>query len=287
VLVAANREPFWSLFVAGLREVGYEVGENLDVDVRSANGNLSLLPQLAAELVQSKPEVIVGVTTPTLEALRRLTADIPIVMAPAGDPVGAGFVASLARPGGNMTGVSSATAEFAGKCVELLREIMPSADRLAVLGNGPDPFSRTFIEHTRAAARQAGVEIETVVLGGAGEVAPALADLARRRIRAVVVQPTLPRAEIARLGVLHEIATACPSSGFAAVNGLLAYSGDFEETYRQAAAFVDRILKGRKAADLPVEMPVRYRLEVNLKTARAIGIEVPPSVLGRADEVIE
>jgi len=127
VLVAANREPFWSMFVSGLRQVGYVVGENLDVDLRSASGNLALLPQLAAELVQSRPELIVGVTTPTVEALKHLTADIPIVMAPAGDPVGAGFVKSLARPGGNITGVSSATAEFAGKCVELLREIIQDA----------------------------------------------------------------------------------------------------------------------------------------------------------------
>jgi putative tryptophan/tyrosine transport system substrate-binding protein len=287
VLVAANREPFWSMFVSGLRQVGYVVGENLDVDLRSPSGNLALLPQLAAELVQSKPELIVGVTTPTIEALKHLTADIPIVMAPAGDPVGAGFVKSLARPGGNITGVSSATAEFAGKCVELLREIIPSADRVAVLGNGPDPFSTTFVEHTRAAARQAGLDIETVVLQGPGEITPTLADFARRTVRAIVVQPTLPRAQLARVAVDHGIASACPSAGFAAVGGFLAYSGDFEETYRQAAVLVDKILKGRKAADLPVELPVRYRLEVNLKTARSIGIEVPSSVLGRADEVIE
>jgi putative ABC transport system substrate-binding protein len=275
------------MFVSGLREVGYVIGGNLDVDLRLASGNLTLLPQLATELLERKPHLVVGVTTPTVEALKRLTADIPIVMAPAGDPVGAGFVASLARPGGNITGVSSATAEFAGKCVELLREIMLPADRIAVLGNRPDPFSTTFVEHTRVAARQAGADIDTVLLERPGDIAPTLADLVRRQVRAVIVQPTLPRAEVARLALHHRIATASPSAGFAAVDGLLAYSGDFGETYRQAAVFVDKILKGRKPADLPVELPVRYRLEVNLKTARAVRVEVPPSVLGRADEVIE
>jgi putative tryptophan/tyrosine transport system substrate-binding protein len=287
VLVGGNGEAFWSAFASGMRDAGYVVGKSIDVEMRSAEGNLALLPRLAAELVGAKPDLIVGATTPTIHALKRLTGDIPIVMAPAGDPVGAGFVASLTRPGGNITGVFSATAEFAGKCLELLREITPATTHVAVLGNGPDPFSTTFVEHTRAAGREAGIEIETVVVGGGGEVAGSIADLARRGVRAVVVQPTLPRVEVARLVVEHGIAAACPVAGFAADGGLVAYSGDFDETYRQAAVFVDKILKGRKPADLPVELPVRYRLAVNLKTARSLRIEVPPSVLGRADEVIE
>ena len=287
VLLVGNREPFSTLFWEGLRELGYIQGKNIQVEFRSAEGKLNILPELAAEFVRLKVDVIVASETPSVQAAKRATGEIPIVMAPSGDPVGTGLIASLARPGGNVTGLSAATAELAGKSLELIREMMPTASRVAALADPTNAFTRPFLEQIDLAARTIGIEIEVVMLRGTEEFDAVFAGMAAKRIDAVIVQPTLPRAPIIALVQKYRLPSVSGNRAFADAGGLMSYSGSLADRYRNAAPYVDRILKGARPADLPVQQPTKFELVINLKAAKAMALAIPPALLARADEVIE
>jgi putative ABC transport system substrate-binding protein len=287
VLLVAGREPFASQFEAGLRDLGHIVGRNIQIEFRSAGGNLNALPELAAELVRLNVVIIVASETPAVHAAKRATTTIPIVMAPAGDPLATGLVTSLARPEGNVTGLSAATAELAGKSIEIIREVLPSVRRVAALADPTNPFSKPFLEQIHLGARTVGVEIHVAMVRNAGEFDAAFAEMKRQRVEAVIVQPTLPRKPAIDLVLEHRLPSVSGNRAFPDGGGLMSYAGSLADRYRNAAAYVDRLLKGAKPADLPVRQPVKFELVINLKTAKAIGIVVPPTLIARADEVIE
>ena len=278
--------PFVEGVQASLRELGYIDGQTVVFELRSAAGNAGRLEPLAAELVALKVDVIVAFQTPAASASKRATADVPIIMN-AGDPVGTGLIASLARPGGNVTGVSGAGAELGAKHIELLREILPAARHVAVLANAPDPFSRPFVERLQEAAKALNFELKPFMLKGPGEIEAAFTDMAKSGTEGVIVQPSLPHETVAALAIKHRLPSFSPNPAFPGAGGLMAYSADYEAMYRDCAMFVDKVLKGRKPADLPVQLPSKFWLNINLKTAKAIGVTVPGTMLTRADQVIE
>jgi putative ABC transport system substrate-binding protein len=282
-----NPEPFRTMFRAGLSDLGYVEGRNLHVEFRSAEGNRDRLSDLAAELVGLKVDALVAYPTPAVVASKQATREIPIVMLAAGDPVGTGLVASLARPGGNITGTSSTTAESGSKTLELLRDILPSLRRVAVLANATDPFTKSFLEQLRLGGQALHLEISVVMIKTADELDPAVAAMKKNAMDAVVVQPSLPRSRAADLALKYRVPAIAPTRAFAVLGGLVGYSGSPAEMARRTVAIVDKILKGSKPADLPVEQPTTFELAINLKTAKALGIAVPPALLSRADEVIE
>jgi len=287
ILIPANPEPFWNEFQQGLREHDYIEGQTIQFEFRSAEGKPNLLRGLADELVRLKVDIIVASQTPAVTAARQATTEIPIVMAPAGDPVGTGLISSLARPGGNITGLSSTTAELGAKTLELIRDVLPSTRRVAVLANAVDPFSRPFSELIEDGGRTLGIAIQTIKVRRVEEFDAAFAAMDKERADAVIVQPSLPRKPALDLALKHRLPAIGATPLLRREGGLMSYSGAQTDTYRRAAFYIDRILKGAKPADLPVEQPTRYELIVNLKTAKALGLTVPPTLLARADEVIE
>ncbi|HET9718168.1 MAG TPA: ABC transporter substrate-binding protein [Pseudolabrys sp.] len=287
VLLVGNREPFSRLFLDGLRDLGYFEGKNIQIEYRSAAGNLNLLPTLAAELVGLRVDIIIASETPAVQAAKRATSEIPIVMAPSGDPVGTGLIVSLSRPGGNVTGLSAATAELAGKSLQLIREILPATSRIAALADPENAFTRSFLGQINAAAKGTDLEVETVMLRALEDHEPVFARLAVAGVNALVVQPTLPRAPIIALAQRYRLAAVSGNRAFADAGGLMSYAGSLADRYRNAAPYVDKILKGAKPADLPVQQPTKFELVINLRTAKALGISVPFAMLSRADEVIE
>ena len=287
ILIPANPEPFWNEFQQGLREHDYIEGRTIQFEFRSAEGKPNLLRGLADELVRLKVDIIVASQTPAVTAARQATTEIPIVMAPAGDPVGTGLISSLTRPGGNITGLSSTTAELGVKILELIRDVLPSTRRVAVLANAVDPFSRPFSELIEDGGRTLGIAIQTIKVRRVEELDAAFAAMDKERADAVIVQPSLPRKPALDLALKHRLPAIGPASLLPREGGLMSYSGAQNDTYRRAAFYIDRILKGAKPADLPVEQPTRYELIVNLKIAKALGITIPTTVLARADEVIE
>ena len=287
ILLVGNREPFSSVFREGLREFGYIEQQNLLLEVRSSEGRPNLLSDLASELVQLGVDVIVASETPAVQAAKRATSAIPIVMAPSGDPVGTGLIGSLARPGGNVTGLSAATAELAGKSLELVREILPAAHRVAALADPANPFTKPFVEQIRMAGRTLGFDISPVMVRGVEDYGPAFSAMVSERVDAVIIQPTLPRKEAVDLTLKYRLPSVSGNRAFADAGGLMSYSASVADRYRNAAIYVDKILRGAKPADLPVQQPTRFELVINLKTAKALGLTVPPTLLARADEVIE
>jgi ABC-type uncharacterized transport system substrate-binding protein len=287
VLLVGNREPFSRIFWEGLRELGYIDGQNIQVEYRSAEGKLNLLPELAEELVRLNVDIIVASETPAVHAAKRATSTIPIVMAPSGDPVGTGLIASLARPGGNVTGLSAATAELAGKSLELIRDILPVTRRVAALADPTNAFTKPFLEQINLAAQMSGIEIQVVMLSKSEDFEAAFAELAGKRIDAVIVQPTLPREPIIALVQKYRLPAVSGNRAFADAGGLMSYAASLADRYRNAAVYVDKILKGTKPADLPVQQPIKFELVINLKTAKSLGLTVPPTMLTQADEVIE
>ncbi|MGZ3360832.1 MAG: ABC transporter substrate-binding protein, partial [Xanthobacteraceae bacterium] len=241
----------------------------------------------AAELVGLKVDVIVAYPSPAVAAVKQATREIPIVMLAAGDPVATGLVASLARPGGNITGTSSTTAEIGSKTLEVIRDIIPSVQRVAVLANSTDPFTKSFLEQIRLGGQTLRLDIATIMITGPGELDAAFATIKKDATDAVIVQPSLPRMRVADLALKHRVPAIAPTGAFAAVGGLAGYSASPSEMARRTAAIIDKILKGSKPADLPVEQPTKFELVINLKTAKAIGVNVPSTLLNRADEVIE
>jgi putative ABC transport system substrate-binding protein len=225
--------------------------------------------------------------TPAARAAKQATRDIPIVIALAGNPVETGLVESLARPGGNVTGMSSVGAELAGKTVELIRDLLPSARRVAALANAPDPFSGPFIEQIRLSGQATGVMIDAVMIRGAEELEAAFPAMVQKRPDAIIVQASLPTKRVAELALRYRIPSVSVIRGFTEEGGLMTYSAAEADMYRHAAIYVDKVLKGAKPADLPVEQPTKFELVINLKTAKALGLNVSRDFLLRADEVIE
>lgn len=285
VLVPGQPEPFWTIFRDTLKELGYVEGTNIRFEFRSADFQIARLDTLAAELVELKVDAIVAAQTPSALAAKKATRTIPVVLAGVGDAVATGLVTSLARPEANLTGVSTATAELAGKSVELLKEILPAARRMAAIANAPDPFHKPFLEQLEKAGGQAGVAIERVMVEREADLEPAFGRLAE--VDAVIVQPSLSVKLTSDLALRHRLPSASASRRFTDAGGLLSYAADIQQLYRDAARYLDKILKGARPGDLPVQGPVKIEMIVNLKTARALGVTVPQSILIRADEVIE
>ena len=282
-----NPEQFWREFRQGLRDLGYVEGQNIRFEFRSAEGHLDRLPELAAELVRLKTDIIVTWFTPTAIAAKQATQEIPIVMAETGDPIGTGLVASLPRPGGNVTGIASATAELAGKSVQLIRDMLPRARRVTALTNATDPFSKPFLEQIKLGGAATGTTINPVRISSSGELEIAFASMEQDQTDAAIVQPSLPSRRVAELALKHHVPAVSVPRWFVEEGGLMSYSAIYVDLFRKAAVYVDKILKGAQPADLPVEQPTRFELVINLKTAKALGIDVPSTLLARADEVLE
>lgn len=274
-------------FPEGLRQLGYIDGKNIRIEIRSADDELQRLPELAAELVRLNVDVIAPWSTPAVLAAKGATQTIPIVMLAVADPVASGVVANLAHPGGNITGISAYTPENAGKLVELLKEMLPNLSRIGALLNAADPFSTEMLQHIWKGANLQTIEIVPFLVNAGPELDAALPSMIDKGVQAVIIQPSLPVKQAADLVLRYRLPAAAPSSAFTAQGGLLAYAPDPREIYGRSAALVDKVLKGAKPADLPVEQPSRFRLIINLRTAEAIGLNVPGSLLVRADEVIE
>ena len=280
----------WEALFDGLRELGYVEGKNLAVERRWAEGRAERYHELAAELVASKPDVIVAAYTPSVAAVKRATSTIPIV-AFSGDPVGAGLVASLARPGGNITGVSVQNSpELAGKRLELLKDAFPSVRRVGFLVNRRLPHREVLWRDLERTALMLGVNLQPFEVSGPEDFAGGSTLKASEIFQAVVVHPDplafTYRREIAEFGMKQKIPVMA-GYGFAEAGCLLSFDAYYPDLFRRAATYVDKILKGAKPADLPIEQPTTFRLIINLKTAKALGLTIPPSLLGRADEVIQ
>jgi putative ABC transport system substrate-binding protein len=274
-----------------LRALGWTEGKNVRIEFRFGEGQLERLAALARELVAIKADVIVAQSTQAVEAVKQATRDIPIVMMVA-DPVASGFVASLARPGGNITGVSMMMLELSGKKLELLRDWLPKLTRVAYLGYSGDPVHKQLIQETVDAGRKLGMQVQVVVVHNPEGLEGAFAEIAKQKPDAIVVQPQFgnmlglgPR--IAELALKQRLPTMSGGAVFAEQGGLLSYGPDLSWTYKRVAAYVDRILKGAKPGDLPIEQPQKFEFVVNLKTARAIGAEPPRGMLLKVDRFVE
>jgi len=286
-LNAANLDAFRQ----GLRELGYVEGRNFMIEYRSADGRRERFPELATELVRLKVDVILTRGTPAVMAAKNATGTIPVVMAASGDPLLSGVVAGLARPGGNVTGLSAIVVEVTGKRLQLLREVVPGVSRIAVLFDMGNPNNALQWKETEIAAPSLGVQPQLLDVRKPGDFGGAFDAAIRQRAGAMVVGiDALTQANhrsIIDLAAKHRLPAIYASREFVDAGGLVAYGVSYPHLYHRAASFVDKILKGAKPADLPVEQPTKFELVVNLKTAKALGLTIPPTVLLQADHVIE
>lgn len=281
--------PLARVLLQELRTVGWIEGKNLIVDWKVTAGEIQRFEDLAAELVRSGADVIVAPNPNAVFAARRATASIPIVMVNTPDPVQLGIVASLSRPGGNVTGTSSLSAEISAKQVQLLTELLPGLSELSILSVVTNPWHPTAIAAIEAAARTVPIGTRLVVLRDAGDFERAFAGIARGQGALVLTDPVtyFHRSLLAELGLRHGVPTAYGLKEYAEAGGLMSYWADHEDLYRRTAAFVDKLLKGEKPGDLPIEQPTKYELVLNLRTAKALGIDISPAMLARVDEVLE
>src|SRR5216684_419917 len=286
---ASFSSPYTDAFLKGMRELGYVEGRNLVVEWRFADGKLERLPGLAAELVQLKVDVIVVQSSPAISAAQKATTTIPIVMTSAGDPVGSRFVKSLARPGGNITGLSNMSGDIAAKFIDLLRSVVPKLSRVAMLT--PSTSYGELSKSVQAAAQKAGVKTLVAEASTPQEIENAFSMMVREKADAVFVgSPTVfaqQHRQIAELALKYRMPSLFQDRVTVEAGGLMSYGQKFTDFYLLAATYVDKILKGSKPGDLPVEQPVSFELVVNLKTAKALGLTIPQSLLLRADEVIQ
>jgi putative ABC transport system substrate-binding protein len=284
---ASRREAFRQ----GLRELGYVEGKNIVIEWRSAEGKLERLPALAADLVHLKVDIIVSASPTTTRPIKDATSTIPIVMAQDADPIASGFVATLAQPGGNITGLSILLPEISGKRLEILSETVPKLSRVVVLGASTTPGTPQSLKETELAARAFKLQLQYVDVLDPKEIEPAFEGAAKWRADAVLVLggPFLlsRRTQIAELAVKNRFPAIYYSPEFVEDGGLMSYGVSFIDLHRRAATYVDKILKGAKATDLPVEQPKKFELIINLKAAKQIGLTIPPNVLARADRVIK
>jgi len=286
-LNAANLEAFRQ----GLRALGYVERQNYAIEYRSADGRAERFPGLAAELVRLKVDLLVTRGTPAALAAKKATRTIPIVMATSGDPVGTGVVSSLARPGGNVTGMSTNTAELVGKRLGLLKEAIPGIARIALVQNMSNPTLVTQRKQIEVAARSLGIQPQYLDVRKPEDLGRAFDTAIKQRVDAVHVSlDTLTQNSLGRivdLSAKHRLPAIYYSRDFVDAGGLMAYGVSYPESYRRAATYVDKIFKGAKPADLPVEQPTKFEFIINLKTARALGLTIPQSLLQRADEIIQ
>ena len=277
-------------FVQRLRELGWIEGRTFAIEYRWAEGRNERFAEIAAEFVQLKVEVIVTAGTAAVVAAKQATSVIPIIFALGGDPVGTGLVASLARPGGNVTGLSQQSTDLAGKRVELLREVVPGLGRLATMANIGNPLAVLEMREVHAAARALGLEVATSEIRRAEDIAPAFDALKGRADALYVVADPLVTSNRIRINTLAlgaRLPTMHGQNDNVEAGGLMSYGANFPDLYRRAADYVDKILRGTKPADIPVEQPTKFDLAINLTTAKALGLKIPESFLLRADEVIE
>jgi len=287
VLGYPDPAPFLRTLRAELAALGYAEGRNLVLDIRSAAGQVSGLRAEAEGLVRARVDVIVAFQTPAAHAAKDATAQIPIVMASVGDPLATHLISNLARPGGNITGFSGQSVEIAGKTMSLIQELLPDARRIALLGNAADPFTKPYEAQNEAAAKVLGLGFVPVIITPATPLEQAFATIEREKADALIIQSSIFREEAAGLALKYRLPTASNTT-FAARKGvLMSYSANQTEMFRSVADYVDRILKGASPATLPVQQPRKFDLTLNLKTARALGLTVPPYLLARADEVID
>ena len=277
-------------FSQRLRELGWIEDHNIKIEYRWAEGSRERAAELAAELVRLKVDVIVTYANPMVAAAKKATSVIPIVFAAAADPLGTGLVASLARPGGNVTGLSAQNTELAGKHLELLRELIPGLRRLAIMANVGNSASVLEMREVQAAAHAIGIEVATLEIRRAKDIAPALEEARGREEALYVCVDTVlfsNRIRISTLAIGAHLPTVHGNREFVAAGGLMSYGPSFPDLFRRAGDHVDKILRGANAGDIPVEQPTKFDLVINVTTAKAIGITVPPMLLERADEVIE
>ena len=284
------RLQLFEAFRQGLRELGYVEGKNITFESRFGEGKPDQIQRFAAELVGLKVDILVTSGTPATQAAKQATRTIPIVMTQLADPVGTGLVANLGRPGGNVTGLTTQDADLGGKRLELLLQVVP-VSRLAHLIDETNPGSVIIAKGTKAAAASVGVQLQPLGVRDPGELDRAFAAMKDARAGALIVESSSMlfawRERLAELALKNRLPTMFAQRQYAEAGGLMAYSADFSDLYRRAATFVDRILKGAKPADLPVEQPTKWDFVLNLKTAKALGLTIPPSLLVRADQIIE
>ena len=283
--------PFVAGFFEALRELGYATGRNVIIEWRSSGGNADRFPDLAAELARLKVDVIVAGDNPAIAAAQRATKTIPIVMVLSADPVGSGFVASLARPGGNITGLTSQTNEVLSKRPQLLKEAVPTVERVAVLWDPTESGRRAQVSLLEAAARGLGLRPRLLQAHSAAELDTAFGTMISERVDALIVMPSqmsfAHRTRIAEFAARRRLPAIGPSRWYPGAGGLMYYGTNNAERWRRAPYFVDKILKGANPAELPDEQPTKFELVINMKAARALGLTLPPSLLLRADRVIE
>jgi ABC-type uncharacterized transport system substrate-binding protein len=281
----------WKAFRERLRALGYVEGQTVIFEPRWANGQMARLPSLAAELINIKVDIVVTASTEAALVAKRATSSIPIVTATGVDPVGLGLVATLARPGGNVTGVISLASELAGKRLELLKQLIPRASRVAILRDPDNRASALDMRDTETAARPVGVVLHSVGVRGPKDFDAAFLAIKRARAEAVILlgntEFIADCRHLAELALMHRLPMMAQSAEYVQAGVLVSYGTDYPDLFRRAAAYVDKILKGAKPADLPIEQPTKFELVINYKTAKAIGITIPPSLLQRADEVIQ
>jgi ABC-type uncharacterized transport system substrate-binding protein len=285
VLLADGPEPLGP-FREALGDLGYVEDKNVHIEVRSAQGQDDRLTELAAEIVRSQVDVIIAVQTPAAHAAKNATRTIPIVVM-AGDPIATGLVSNLARPEGNVTGLSATAAEAAAKSLELILEIKPLARRVGVLGSADDPFMKPFFEQIQRGAPEVRLVVHQVAVHGRNELDDAFATIAREGADAVLIQGSLPDQLTVDLALKYRLPSLSTQKSAVRAGILISYSASLVERARVIASYVDKILKRVRPSDLPVQQPTRYEIAINLKTARALNLTVPPSLLARADEVIE
>jgi putative ABC transport system substrate-binding protein len=288
---ATAPRPTWEAFLNELRERGYVEGQNLVIESRYSEGKSERFAELAAELVRLNVDVIVSGFGPGVRAAQRATATIPIVMAGVGDPVAAGFIATLARPGRNTTGVTGQAVDLTSKVLQILKEAVPHTARVAYLIQSSIPNREGYLRELNSSAPMLGLRSAVVLVQGPEDLSDRLNNMLADRPDALIVHggPLAYRhmVEILGFAARHRLPTAHDDRAFVLAGGLLSYGSDYPDLFRRAAVYVDRILKGARPADLPVEQPTKFELIVNLKTAKALGLTIPPAVLARANQIIE
>ena len=278
-------------FLQGMRELGYVEGRDFIADLRFADGNYERLPELAADLVRLEPDVIVTGTTAAIRTLQRATTTIPIVLAYSTDPVGNGLVASLARPGGNITGLSGSSEDTSPKQLELVASVVTNVSRIGLLGNPASPVYADVRKSAQTAAQKVGLTLVSVEARNLQEIDRAFADLNNQRVQAFIGAADAvfftQRQQIAELALRNRLPSMFSQREYAQAGGLMSYGENLSDFFRRAASFVDKIFKGAKPGDLPIEQPTRFNLVINRKTADALGMTIPPQLYIFADEVIE
>jgi putative tryptophan/tyrosine transport system substrate-binding protein len=282
---------WYKALLRGLRDVGWADGKNLTIEYRYAEGRNERLPALVTDLIRQKVDIIVTTVTVDTLTAKNATAEIPIVMVAVGDPVSVGIVKSLARPGGNITGLSQMTPDLSGKRLELLKEIVPNVSAVAALFNPEDQLSTLDWKEARRSAQTLGIEFHSLEVRSTDDLDKVLNEAAKSRVDALVIMPSPVLFEnlkrIADFALQNRLPTTFHLREFADLGGLISYGVDRRDLFRRAATYVDKILKGASPADLPIEQPTKFELVINLRTAKTLGLTIPPNLLGIADEVIE